>query len=87
MDNRYLFLLSVVLFLCLTQTEGFITVYNNNLTTDSSNPDKKQCCPAPLLLRSAWRASFALAALFFHESGVHGFVSIPFIHWESTGFA
>ena len=24
---------------------------------------------------------------FFDESGVHGRVSIPFIHWESTEFA
>ena len=24
---------------------------------------------------------------FFDESGVHGCVSIPFIHWESTEFA
>lgn len=24
---------------------------------------------------------------FFDESGVHGYVSIPFIHWESTEFA
>ena len=45
MDNRYLFLLSVVFFLCLTQTEGFISIYNDNLTTDSSNPDKKQFYP------------------------------------------